>query len=151
MVPPCLPCLISVPEVVLAEPPPPPPLLPPQAAANRASETIALAAKDHRTDLVIRAPPLCGTSCTAPPSSGAPQRPVRGFNASCRPSPTRLNASTVSRSASPGNVMYHQAVSKISMASAIIAPQLAVGGWTPTPRNESAASNRMFVGISKVV
>ena len=47
--------------------------------------------------------------------------------------------------------MYHQAVSKIAVASAIIAPQLAVGGWTPTPRNESAASNRMFVGISSVV
>ena len=47
--------------------------------------------------------------------------------------------------------MYHQAVSKISVASEIIAPQLAVGGWTPTPRNESAASNRIFVGISSVV
>ena len=42
--------------------------------------------------------------------------------------------------------MYHHAVLKIGDASAIICPQLAVGGWTPTPRKESAASNRMFVG-----
>ena len=47
--------------------------------------------------------------------------------------------------------MYHHAVSKICVASASIAPQLAVGGWTPTPRNESAASNRMFVGMISVL
>jgi hypothetical protein len=29
-------------------------------------------------------------------------------------------------------------------------PQVAVGGRTPTPRNDSAASNRMFVGMSSV-
>jgi hypothetical protein len=29
-------------------------------------------------------------------------------------------------------------------------PQVAVGGRTPTPRNDSAASKRMFVGISSV-
>ncbi len=47
--------------------------------------------------------------------------------------------------------MYHHALSKIDVASLIIAPQLAVGGCTPTPRNESAASNRIVVGISSVV
>ena len=36
--------------------------------------------------------------------------------------------------------MYHQASAKIGVASEIICPQLGVGGWTPTPRNESAAS-----------
>jgi hypothetical protein len=30
-------------------------------------------------------------------------------------------------------------------------PQLAVGGWTPTPRNESDASKRMFVGMISVL
>ena len=29
-------------------------------------------------------------------------------------------------------------------------PQVGVGGWMPTPRNDSAASKRMFVGISSV-
>jgi hypothetical protein len=47
--------------------------------------------------------------------------------------------------------MYHQAVSKMGAASAIIWPQLAVGGWTPTPRNDSAASKRMLVGMISVV
>ena len=46
--------------------------------------------------------------------------------------------------------MYHQAVLKIPVASAIIWPQLAVGGWTPTPRNDSAASKRMFWGMISV-
>ena len=46
--------------------------------------------------------------------------------------------------------MYHQAVSKIGVASASICPQLAVGARTPTPRKESAASSRMFWGISKL-
>ena len=74
-----------------------------------------------------------------------------GLSASWSPSPTRLNASTVSSSATPGKTMYHHAVSKIAEASAIIWPQLAVGGWTPTPRNDSAASKRMFVGMISVV
>jgi hypothetical protein len=30
-------------------------------------------------------------------------------------------------------------------------PQLGVGGRTPTPRNDNAASKRMFVGMSSVV
>ena len=46
--------------------------------------------------------------------------------------------------------MYHQAVLKIGVAAAIICPQLAVGGRMPTPRNESAASSRMFSGISRL-
>ena len=50
----------------------------------------------------------------------------------------------------PGKSMYHQAVSKIDVASASIWPQLAFGGWIPTPRNDSAASNRMFCGITSV-
>ena len=35
--------------------------------------------------------------------------------------------------------MYHQAVLNVGDAAAIIWPQLAVGGRTPTPRNESDA------------
>ena len=35
-------------------------------------------------------------------------------------------------------------------ASDNMPPQLAVGGRIPTPRNDSAASKRMFVGISSV-
>ena len=46
--------------------------------------------------------------------------------------------------------MYHQAVSNTSVASAIILPQLGSGGWTPTPRKESAASNKMFCGMISV-
>ena len=47
--------------------------------------------------------------------------------------------------------MNHHAMSKMLVASAIIAPHVAVGGWTPTPRKDSAASNRMFVGMISVV
>src|SRR6185312_1127796 len=46
--------------------------------------------------------------------------------------------------------MYHHAVLKIGVAEAIIWPQLAVGGRMPTPRNESAASIRMFEGICRL-
>jgi hypothetical protein len=46
--------------------------------------------------------------------------------------------------------MYHQAVLKIGVAEAIIWPQLAVGGRTPTPRKERAASIRMLWGISRL-
>ena len=35
-------------------------------------------------------------------------------------------------------------------ASEIIWPQLGVGGWTPTPRNDSAASNRIAAGRNVV-
>src|ERR1700733_15208672 len=73
-----------------------------------------------------------------------------GLSASSRPSPTRLNASTVSNSAVPGKTMYHHAVLKIWEASEIICPQLGVGGLIPTPRNDSAASSRMLVGISRL-
>src|SRR5437764_10733264 len=73
-----------------------------------------------------------------------------GLSASSRPSPTRLNASTVSSSATPGKTMYHHAVLKIGVASEIIWPQLAVGGRIPTPRYDSPASSRMLVGISRL-
>ena len=46
--------------------------------------------------------------------------------------------------------MNHQAMSKMQVASEIIAPHDGVGGWTPTPRKDSAASKRMFVGIRTV-
>src|SRR6185312_12475266 len=75
----------------------------------------------------------------------------RGFSASENPSPSRLNASTQMSSASPGKTMYHQAVSNWLEASWIIFPQLGVGGCTPTPRNDRAASNRMLVGMKIVV
>ena len=47
----------------------------------------------------------------------------------------------------PGKVMNHQACLKMDVASAIMAPQLGVLGSMPTPRNERAASYRMFCGI----
>src|SRR6478736_2155393 len=78
-------------------------------------------------------------------------RSERGFSASWSPSPTRLKARTVRTSATPGKSMYHQAESKIGTADAIIWPQLAVGGCTPTPRNDSAASKSTLVGRMSVV
>src|SRR5205085_8626376 len=77
-------------------------------------------------------------------------RSALGSSASRSPSPSRLNASTVSSSAAPGNTMYHHCVSKLSDASAIIQPQLAVGGDTPTPRNERAASSRIVCGSRRL-
>ena len=46
--------------------------------------------------------------------------------------------------------MYHHAVSNVSTASAIIAPQLGFGSSMPTPRNDSDASSRTFAGITSV-
>ena len=73
-----------------------------------------------------------------------------GFSASCMPSPTRLNASTVKTSARPGKSMYHQADWKIGAASASIWPHDAID-CTPTPRNDSDASSRMLAGMNSVV
>src|SRR4051812_12327231 len=73
-----------------------------------------------------------------------------GLSASCSPSPTRLKARTVSSSAMPGKNMNHHAVSKFETASDSMAPHDGFGGWTPTPRNESAASSRMFAGMNSV-
>src|ERR1035437_8705039 len=53
------------------------------------------------------------------------QPTVLGSSASRMPSPRRLKASTVIRSAAAGKVKYHQAVLKIGVDSAIIWPQLA--------------------------
>src|SRR5262249_18460982 len=117
-------------------------LLDPHAASATTQATVTADASVSRNRRMYLPPLLFATH-----SSGAPhERPAFGLSASCRPSPTRLNASTVSTRATPGKTMYHQAVSKTPLADAIICPQLAVGGWIPTPRNERAASYRMFVG-----
>ena len=44
--------------------------------------------------------------------------------------------------------MNHHALSKIGAAFESMSPQLAAGNWTPTPRNDSAASNSTFCGIT---
>ena len=59
------------------------------------------------------------TSFKTPPvllSMTRPHRAFLGFRASLSPSPSRLNASTVSSSAAPGKTMYHHAVLKIGVA-----------------------------------
>src|SRR5439155_27324488 len=66
----------------------------------------------------------------------APHRARLGSSESCTASPSTLKASTVATSAMPGASMYHQVSANVFDASAIICPQLAVGGCIPTPRKD---------------
>src|ERR1700737_1981254 len=70
-----------------------------------------------------------------------------GFNASFRPSPIRLIASTVARIARPGNVHIHQAERSTSRPALIIRPQLIRFG-SPRPRNDRPDSNRITLATS---
>ena len=56
----------------------------------------------------------------------------------------------VTKIAKPGKSMRSGAIWNQCVTSDSIPPQVGVGGRTPTPRKDSAASNRMLVGISKV-
>src|SRR5919197_2754553 len=141
--------------VPLFDPVSPPPLSPPPQAATprvRARRTPRMMVhwKDRRMKR-----PFMSVWLELPDSErrarGHVDRVLLGLSASCSPSPTRLKASTVSSSAMPGKNMNHQATSKIETASDSMAPHDGRGGWTPTPRNESAASSRMFAGMNSDV
>src|SRR3954470_22486110 len=104
--PPCLGCPVSE----LAPPPvelelllPELLSLPPQAATTRASAATTLARSSRSVLLVMQRPFVSGSVPRG--VRNVRQRQVRvvhfvvrGFNASCRPSPTRLKARTVTRS-----------------------------------------------------
>src|SRR5919198_723262 len=79
------------------------------------------------------------------------QPPVRGSSASRSPSPTRLNARVVRNRNRPGKNIIHQATVKIWLASESIRPHDGVVWGTPTPRKDRAASNRMLLGMMRVV
>src|SRR5256885_302925 len=64
-----------------------------------------------------------------------------------RPSPMKLNASTVRAIARPGNSKMWGDVLKNCLASSIIVPQLGDGGGIPSPRNESEASDNTAPAI----
>src|SRR5262249_55530090 len=70
---------------------------------------------------------------------GRHQAPSR----SRRPSPKRLNATIVRPSAVPGTRSGHGERNTCWRASRIISPQSAVGGWTPSPRNDRLAPARI--------
>ena len=74
-----------------------------------------------------------------------------GSSASRRPSPTKLTASAMTTITRPGNVTSHQAEKPETWPSAMSFPSAGVGGWTPKPRNESAASMRIAAAISSVI
>src|SRR4029453_16180444 len=62
----------------------------------------------------------------------------RGSSVSRSPSPSRLMPSTVTRMARPGKVASHHAVDRYTRPSASMPPHVGVGGWTPSPRKDSA-------------
>ena len=64
----------------------------------------------------------------------------RGSRCARSPSPSRLNASTVMAIARPGKISAHGACASMSRPSDSISPRDGVGGWVPSPRNDSAAS-----------
>ena len=60
------------------------------------------------------------------------------------PSPNRLNASTVTVMAAPGNTTSHHGGTRPEFSeSASMLPQVGVGGGMPTPRKPSDASMTM--------
>src|SRR5690606_21384495 len=67
-----------------------------------------------------------------------------------RPSPRRWMAGTRTNSATPGMAISQGSNSIICLPSEIIRPQDGVGGCTPRPRNDSAASSRIAWAISSV-
>ena len=66
-----------------------------------------------------------------------------GSSTSRSPSPTRLKASTMTKIAAPGNTAIHHASVTNPWESKIIRPSDGCGGWMPSPRNDSAASDRI--------
>ena len=83
---------------------------------------------------VERSEPIDHRCCYTAPLS-------RGSSASRMPSPSRLNANTVSVIAAPGNsTSHHGGTSPAFSESASMLPQVGVGGGMPTPRKPSAAS-----------
>ncbi len=75
---------------------------------------------------------------------------ARGSSASRTPSPNTFSERTVSTSIAPGTIARCGAVAIRSMPSSIIVPQEGLGGRTPAPRKESAASSRMALAIRSV-
>ena len=73
-----------------------------------------------------------------------------GSSASRRPSPKTFSESTVSRIIVPGMIVSSGALVSRSKPVAIIVPQEELGGCTPTPRKESAASSSMSLAMLRV-
>src|SRR6185437_9915156 len=92
----------------------------------------------HCLDVVAHGRAISGS----PAPRGTPARTDRGSSASRNASPSKLNPNTAAPIASPGKTDVHGACRSWyrSRPSAIIEPQLGVGGCTPRPRNESEDS-----------
>src|SRR6185312_16784046 len=72
---------------------------------------------------------------------------VLGSNVSRSPSASRLKARIVRARAAPGKVATHHPWRRTSCPSAIMFPQLGMGGWSPRPRNERDDSMRIMSAI----
>src|SRR5213593_985011 len=73
-----------------------------------------------------------------------------GSSASRKPSPTRLNDSTVRKIARPGQIAIHDAVVRKRCAELSIEPHDGAGGCCPSPRNDSAASAMIAAAMDNV-
>ena len=73
-----------------------------------------------------------------------------GSRTSRTPSPRRLNASTVSVMARPGNIMSQGARNSSLRPRPSMSPHSAAGGCTPKPRKPRAAASRMAVEMPSV-
>src|SRR5215467_3895600 len=76
---------------------------------------------------------------------------IRGSSASRRPSPKRLKPSTVTKIARPGNRANHGFWWMKATLALRSHPQLGVGGWVPSPRNDRVASTMIDVAVPSVV
>src|SRR6185295_15493634 len=75
----------------------------------------------------------------------------RGSSASRRPSPNRLNPSTVTKMARPGKSESHGLAWMKATLALRSQPQLGVGGCVPRPRKLSVASTMIEVAMPRVV
>src|SRR6185436_12581941 len=87
------------------------------------------------------------------PVAPAPTRGYfsRGSSASRRPSPKRLKPSTVTKMARPGKSDSQRLAWMKATLALRSQPQLGVGGWVPSPRNDSVASTMIDVAMPSVV
>src|SRR3989442_15758365 len=90
--------------------------------------------------------------CSIPARPTQPLRLVtcRGSSASRSPSPMKLIDTTARKMKSPGKIAIHGAWFISLGASLSMLPQLGVGGWIPSPRNDSVLSEMIAAATPSV-
>src|SRR5262249_29632272 len=124
------------------------------ARAGLADEPHHLAAADAEVDTVDGLHDAVGSEEPRPQPGDLEQRLAhllsRGSRASRSPSPRRVKASTLMAIMMPGNSTRKKGVNTLFRSAASIDPHSAVGGCTPKPRKDSAATSSTAVAMPSV-